>query len=664
MQLFQVIQNPLLVKTAAAKYKLSDNPETTQSEILAQLYKQHPYLGQYVVNLELKSENAERGTLLAVFSVLPPSAQPIAASMPVGTAPNNDTMEADALSASDPNAVARIPVIVRDKFLEPFDVFMDVSGEFFPLTEPRLSKVAYSANMLGIATRQQQQQAATGDANGMNNFDTQLRGFNMRSEGFLNNPNVTKLSEVSLMSHVGANREDLAAFIETVTADRWLSQAARIPLVQVAFEKVASLRPAAPVISLKPAKGVAVLKRCGTMAKLKTAAGGEAVFTAEDMSKLAHDSTTVWDKLCEDNVLLTETDSFITDVPVVNDREINESCICRLSGLDGTTKLAAVVAAPLDIAGSRLNEDKLVITDESAFITRTVHGEFVAPLRDSTTKLAALAVPAVHASGYGFFILPSGDVTAPVNVERTVTRPTGDNTFVLANELMVKEACLAPVEKAVTVGSTALLPRGSQFVPVRSIEPAYTFHAKTASVSATVLHAEQDGSFFFTGAGAELLGLGQVKIASLEDCLLALGCMGASDASAKIKIAEALQFGEAQFSAVIRELAPERDVNFTVADIADIRQDTIKVATTMLAAANPDSVDALLSLNFITPENVLRAVDATPMYEQALSSLCRLLINVRLGLREVPEDACLSAIKGLTRAVDGLKRLQVLSTQN
>lgn len=662
MQLFEIVENPLLVKVAAAKYKLSDNPETTQSEILAQLYKQHPYLGQYQVNLELKSENTERGTLLAVFSVLPPATQPIAASLPVGTTPTNDTTEADALSSTDPNTIARIPVIIRDKLLEPFDVFMDASGEFFPLNEQRLSRVAYSSNILGMATRQQQQQAATGDTYGVNNFDTQLRGFNMRSEGFLNNPSATKLAESSILSHIGASYEDIESFIGAVSGDRWLAQAARIPLVQVAYEKVASLRMPTPTVNIKPAKSVAVLKRCGSMAKLKTASGGEAVFTADELSKLAHGQVSVWSKLCDDNILLTETESFITDTQIGSNQLINESCVCRVSDTDGTTKLAMVIAAPLEIDGKR-SKDKLVITDESAFMARDVYGEFVSPLRNAVTKLASLSVPAVQAHGHGFFVTPDGDVTEPVTVTRTISRPNGDNTFELSGQILIKEACIAPTEIATAVGGTALLPRGTVFVPVQSMQPIHTYQQKIASSAATILRHDGTG-YQFSGYGAEVFGIENARITDIEDCLLVLGCLGADDEAGKTKIAQALQYGEVAFNAVVREVQPASVFEVTDADIQDIRQDTIKIATTMLAASTPDSVDALLSLNFITPENVLRAVDAMPLYEQALSALCRLLINVRLGLREVPEDACLSGIKGLTRAVDGLKRLQVLSTQS
>ena len=73
----------------------------------------------------------------------------------------------------------------------------------------------------------------------------------------------------------------------------------------------------------------------------------------------------------------------------------------------------------------------------------------------------------------------------------------------------------------------------------------------------------------------------------------------------------------------------------------------------------PDTVDSVLSLNFITPENIQGYVDSLPELEQAASKLAELLVGIRLGLSDIPEPAVASSMRGIERAITGLKKLQL-----
>jgi hypothetical protein len=92
--------------------------------------------------------------------------------------------------------------------------------------------------------------------------------------------------------------------------------------------------------------------------------------------------------------------------------------------------------------------------------------------------------------------------------------------------------------------------------------------------------------------------------------------------------------------------------------IKGIAQDLVKEASTL---ADPSSVDAILSLNMVTKENVLEFVHQLPLFEQVLSNLAKLLLVIRLGLSTVPEMAVTKSMRGLAKVVEilrGMARLE------
>lgn len=70
------------------------------------------------------------------------------------------------------------------------------------------------------------------------------------------------------------------------------------------------------------------------------------------------------------------------------------------------------------------------------------------------------------------------------------------------------------------------------------------------------------------------------------------------------------------------------------------------------------TVDALLSLNFVSPENIARYVGKLPALKSTVSHLASCLLASRLGMREIPEQAAVSAMMRLVEVVDGLERLR------
>lgn len=70
------------------------------------------------------------------------------------------------------------------------------------------------------------------------------------------------------------------------------------------------------------------------------------------------------------------------------------------------------------------------------------------------------------------------------------------------------------------------------------------------------------------------------------------------------------------------------------------------------------TVDALLSLNFVTPDNISKFVGKIPHFKATISNLASTLLGCRLGIKELPEEACAVAMQKLIEVVDGLERLR------
>ena len=89
----------------------------------------------------------------------------------------------------------------------------------------------------------------------------------------------------------------------------------------------------------------------------------------------------------------------------------------------------------------------------------------------------------------------------------------------------------------------------------------------------------------------------------------------------------------------------------------ELRKDTVKEASYMDSS---QTVDALLSLNFISAQNLSNFISKIPIFKATLSHLCSCLLGARLGVREIPEESTASAISKLIDVLNGLEALRAM----
>lgn len=88
---------------------------------------------------------------------------------------------------------------------------------------------------------------------------------------------------------------------------------------------------------------------------------------------------------------------------------------------------------------------------------------------------------------------------------------------------------------------------------------------------------------------------------------------------------------------------------------AVLRKNLIKEAAYI---KDKTSVDALLSLNFVTPENLIVFLRNIDKFKDVETSLAKLLLMVRFGLEAVPEMAVANALKNLNMVNESLEMLK------
>ena len=258
------------------------------------------------------------------------------------------------------------------------------------------------------------------------------------------------------------------------------------------------------------------------------------------------------------------------------------------------------------------------------------------------------------AVGHGFFLFPKlAAVSEPVEVSR-YTRPDGTEQVTVHHPMYGELSTAFTKVAAPTVHKDALfLPEESVFysMPVGAnlfIDDTRATDAyKKAGLLDKIATVEADGTTFvfggvmqgrFTQPNAvwELVRAGDTYPAALQKCAAAT-----------------------EGSPVSFHIPAETDVPGPVVESAEsLSVCLLKEAAAISRATDEDTVDSVLALNFVTPENTHAFIASLPELEVALAKLAELLVATRLGLKDVPEPAVSSALRGLDRTIDGLKGLQ------
>jgi hypothetical protein len=264
--------------------------------------------------------------------------------------------------------------------------------------------------------------------------------------------------------------------------------------------------------------------------------------------------------------------------------------------------------------------------------------------------------------------------TVPVTI-KTLTNDCG-TAKIEALDLMGRHISLKinpemGLARIAKVGDTYLLPREMKwsvmegFGEVTASRESYLVKTAGMKLSSQPVKLSPNGHGYYTLRGvnkyAFAADLDPTNL-SKSDAMFILGCLGAGTDKIASGLEASHRYGVAEFHGLnfiptklekVSEAIPR--LNWLVKAAKETRRNLLKEASFI---DNSQSVDALLSLNFVTPANITKFVSKIPHFKASISNLASALIATRLGVKEIPEEAASVAMSKLIEVVDGLERLR------
>lgn len=182
---------------------------------------------------------------------------------------------------------------------------------------------------------------------------------------------------------------------------------------------------------------------------------------------------------------------------------------------------------------------------------------------------------------------------------------------------------------------------------------------KQASLVATV-RATQDSTYTLGGEPFEKIAREHTHFLDKGDAVWMMALAGVDPQYTEEKLASLVHVGGMVDIPVFRELSPPEYSVEKVAARADLTADLKKFLLKEASAlGDPMIADTLLALNFLSPKNLSMFMGYLPQLEESLHTVVNLLLASRIGLKEVPEQACISALTGIEGVIQGIKMVML-----
>lgn len=690
MSLF--LDEPLEFEKAGSAAHLGENPDDWGPKIISELHKQVPFISKYDSRLEIDKLNPEQGYALGWIDVRNKSQR-----LPVDEVEGN------------PVKHARVPVIVRDFQLQQFDVFLR-DKRAFPLTEDRFTEAMFRPEVFDIAKKSPPTAAMSGG----------LYPPGQNQGGNYGQSITEKTAQPRfLMDAIGPtlSRTDVDAVVEKLAADHDLAaafmsnEAASGVLQMVGLEHQIEKTGASDMID--------TLRRglVPNVVQITKLANGNALFkwaqaanfdpqqeevppeqaqemAGPEMEQLQPGQTATMSPTAEaKEMLLQEQPEPVT--------QFGEYKVTKLD--DGNEVLGWVL--PNLLRFTLEPTDMALFTNGSEFA--------VAPGILGSPVGRGANLPSGDPSGYGVWYFELGGkvaATVPVTVSTTQKNPDGTTTFLasddegqpvqfivapgLANISGIGEGQFAIPDhwkfmplygkiEVATVGAplesqaappadeapSPAPPSGAEAPPAESPPPTEQAVSKTAAARllpyCCTVRCDRGADIYSLDAPAFEKVAEHVNFVDRDAAEFMLVCAGLSPSTARTKLAEAYDApsGRAAFLAQLSTITPwEEKVAGAVASsyrfvgsLPDLKRDLLKEAAVVTDA---DTVDKMLALGFLTPENLKVFVDYLPALEDAVSKLADLLVAARVGLgKTLQEDALQKSMMTMDEVIQGLKEL-------
>ena len=646
MSLF--LDSNLTFEKVAYSKLLEKDPTSWPVGIIKEAYVQLPYLKNYEVDVTVDRVDEARGFGVGKIMIYPAR------------------MEKSA--ALKQQKVVTLPIVIRDRELSPLDVISH-DDRMYPESEDKVAHIMHNPQTFARIAKGQE---FTGvDLISKINPPT-ATGQQTRYSGYMGKSASASLTKLAMHTF---NKKDVDSFLDSVDSDPLLRHKYRLDDELSGYvdqfrdwsEKSASERWDSFVSGLSPT--VMQFKESGLNYTVKIA--NHTCFSPRETTVSRYEaqgmlSKEAMDRLLSDKVLTLSVDPVTKEASTVKTAsEVKYPGIYTVKVANENVE-GVVIPKMIDFDG-RITGSQLFVGPSQHAIQENIVGSFV--------KKASIG--GAYPRGRGVFVKQNGDLAVATEpIEITSISTTYLNKEKLASLHAKRLSTGTPVTFTIVPGlqkiasiadQVVALPADFEFLPiegksVRVCDSAADFdvseQAKVASShNATVV---SDGSSFsLRGASSGLFGQ---SIMTAPETEFALGAMGLTGAQARTIIKQASQNGSASFDSrpVVSESQVRSEIQGRVSsvsanEIAPLRVDLVKEASVIV---DRETVDSILSLQFMTPENVGIYVDYIPELEKAASKVAEVLVAARLGMDDVKESAAKNAMSQLSAVIGGLSNLK------
>jgi hypothetical protein len=658
----------LALEKVAFDIKLEREADDWASEVISQAYKTMPFLKSYEMDAEFDRVDSSRGYALGKLFVYPTG------------------IEKDA-AIKDRNLVV-FPLIVRQENLSPFDVFSH-NGQLRPMTKEAVEKALFRPGMFGSPARK-------GDLSGggmtsqMSPPTTSTNRY--RGGGFAKGASVL---------------DKVAATIRESTKNAFMQKIANDPGLRATYLAPGPIREAALVIAGSKEKTAATIRaaRRGALRAdvIQIVEDGVDYLVKQANSKCFRPVTSrrsaleIRDMLSKEKLasLHASGSLVITFDPVTDGGSLQKKAqAASVPGIYEVTSGGRVMQGVVVPHVVTLDGDVLPV---GLFANERVHSM----QKVAGVHLRDLTIPACDVRGVGAFVHQNGVsalATEPLEITNEVTTRSGNEKvasylgrrLISGEEVKITPTAglsaiykLAEAHYAVPVGM-AFLPLPGRGVTLQDNPGDVDAVLKIKTASASEVTVVGDGlSFSFRGAAAPF-----TETYNRVEAAFALGAFGVHGDHVDSILNKTASLGMVKIPRT-RKLHLEweikdRLVKQAAANLPDVSGLSPELITEVAALANAgdrlqeyadsatelwytktasvvidrETTDAVLSLQFLTPENVTAYVEAIPQLEKSANKLAEIVVASRLGMDDVRESAATKAMRSVSDVINGLSSLR------
>ena len=651
----------------AMPVKLGDNTENWQREIASEIYKQLPYLADYSVNVMLDRVDAQRGYAFGAAEV---------------------TNQTDSPLPDQPENSVKIPIIVKDRLMQPLDVMLD-GNEALPLNERRLREKLFRTAAVETSTRKPTDQGmvdqlyppmrtnygygnAVATGVGVDGFGKQASAKKPLCEVIAST--ISDQQYEAFLEKIASDEETRLLFLKNASVRKISNRMAMVQHMSV--EKTAS----ALIHSIKPTV-VQITKLASGNFKVKWANAGAfapqemqaspdqaAAMAGQDMSKMQPGQTMTVTTQRAQKQGLDEPDGAL----------ITEFGDYAVKNADSGETLMGTVLPVVDFQMQPL--EFFVFTDGHG--AYGAQDEIIGVRQEGPGGMALEAAQGQQPQGDGIFVYhPQGGAkpfsTLPLTIESTSQGPDGMLQY-MVSDVFGAQMTLVPTPgisafEPMGEGDMFAIPDDMQWVPL-SGEPVHLAKGDTPDSAADAKSLPNEVAVKSTGPGeTSLEGMPVMKVArdnrwflKTAEATFLLCAMGLTQDEAQEVIKEAERRPNKLVKlAGLNPIVPLGDIHANAEkkaaalleqfDYSFWRRDLVKEAA---ALEDTETADKILAMNFINPENISIFASYLPDLDTTSTKLAEMLIASRLGLNQVPTGAAERAMKNMEEVIGGLRSLQ------